>query len=63
MLNGLRRQMGDRAFFAMARAWVHENLGQSRTRADFTRYVNRYAGRNMSAYLATWLDSTTEPAS
>lgn len=62
MLHGLRRQMGDKAFFAMARAWVHDNLGTSRTRADFTSYVTKYAGRDMSAYLAGWLDSNRQPA-
>lgn len=62
MLHGLRGQMGDRAFFAMARAWVHDNLGRSKSRADFTAYVRRYAGRDLSAYLAGWLDSTRQPA-
>ncbi|MGB9378055.1 MAG: M1 family metallopeptidase [Mycobacteriales bacterium] len=62
MLNGLREQMGDTAFLAMARAWVHDNLGTSRTRADFTGYVQRFAGRDMSAYISDWLDSTHQPA-
>ncbi|MEP6696189.1 MAG: M1 family metallopeptidase [Pseudonocardiales bacterium] len=62
MLNGLRRQMGDTAFFAMARAWVHDNLGQSRTRADFTHLVRTYAHRDLSANIDQWLDSPTMPA-
>ncbi len=63
MLHGLREQMGDAKFFAMANAWVHDNLGKSRTRADFTSYVRKYAGRDLSRYMAGWLDSATQPAS
>lgn len=62
MLDGLRRQMGDPAFFAMARAWVRDNVGRSRTRADFTAHVGRYAHRDLSAYIDGWLDSATVPA-
>ncbi|MDP9239047.1 MAG: M1 family peptidase, partial [Actinomycetota bacterium] len=63
MINGLRRQLGDAAFFAMARAWVHDNFGQARTRADFTNHVRKYAHRDLSAYIDHWLDSPTVPAS
>jgi len=62
MLHGLRGQMGDKAFFAMAQAWVHDNIGTSRTRADFTAYVRKYAGRDLSGYMAGWLDSKSQPA-
>lgn len=62
LIHGLRGQMGDQAFFAMARAWVHDNLGTSRSRADFTSHVRRYAGRDLSSYIASWLDSADQPS-
>lgn len=62
MMHGLRGLMGDKAFFAMAKAWVADNVGQSRSRADFTAHVAKFAGRDLSAYMAGWLDSPTQPA-
>ena len=61
VVHALRREIGDDAFFALLQRWVAENDGMSRTTEDFTALASEVAGRDLSAFFATWLDAPTLP--
>jgi aminopeptidase N len=62
MLHEIRRQVGDRMFFAMARDWVQTNRDTTQDRASFTAFVNKQTGRDLTPLINAWLDSPTTPA-
>ena len=41
--------------------WVADNDGTSRTTEDFIALATEVAGRDLSAFFATWLESPTLP--
>ncbi|AKU19119.1 peptidase M1 [Luteipulveratus mongoliensis] len=61
MLHQIRKTVGDTAFFTMARGWSQEHRNGSADRATFIAYVNKSTGRDLTALINTWLDSTTQP--
>ena len=62
MLHEIRRQIGDREFFAMARDWVQTNRDTNQDRASFTAFVNKHTGRDLTPLINAWLDSPTTPS-
>jgi aminopeptidase N len=62
VLQALRGEIGDDAFFTLLRRWVAENTGTSRTTADFVALADDVAGRDMTAFFADWLYADSLPA-
>jgi aminopeptidase N len=62
MLHEIRKEIGDKKFFAMMRAWAREHRNVEVDRAHFTSWLNRYTGRNLTRLVNRWLDSPTTPA-
>ncbi|MGC4892890.1 M1 family metallopeptidase [Micromonospora sp. DT31] len=61
MLHEIHKQLGDKAFFALARAWVQEQRNTQQDRASFIAFVNKQTGRDFTKLIDTWLDSKTTP--
>lgn len=61
MLHEIHRQLGDKAFFALARAWVQDQRNTQQNRASFIAFVNKQTGRDFTKLINTWLDSKTTP--
>src|SRR5262245_31130565 len=62
MLHEIRRQVGDREFFALAKDWVQTNPDTTQDRASFIAFVNKHTGRDFTSLINAWLDSPTTPA-
>jgi aminopeptidase N len=62
MLHQIRKQVGDKKFFAMLRGWVRKNRGTNQDRAAFTAWVRQSTGKDLTALINRWLDSKTTPA-
>jgi aminopeptidase N len=62
MLHEIRKQIGDKKFFAMMRDWARQHRNVEANRALFTSWLNRYTGRNLTPLVDRWLDSPTTPA-
>jgi aminopeptidase N len=63
MLDEIRKQIGDRKFFALLRAWVQQHRNVEADRALFVSWLKRYTGRNLTPLVNRWLDSPTTPSS
>jgi aminopeptidase N len=63
MLDEIRKQIGDRKFFALLRAWVQQHRNVEADRAMFVSWLKRYTGRNLAPMVNRWLDSPTTPSS
>ena len=61
VVHALRQEIGDEAFFRLLQRWVAENDGASRVTEDFTALAADVAGRDLSAFFATWLYARTLP--
>jgi aminopeptidase N len=61
MLRQLHNTLGDKKFFALARAWAQDHRNSQQTRASFTAFVNEQTGRDFTALIDAWLDSRTTP--
>ncbi|WP_203977373.1 M1 family metallopeptidase [Planotetraspora silvatica] len=61
MLRQLHNTLGDKKFFALARAWAQDHRNTQQTRASFTAFVNEQTGRDFTAFIDAWLDSRTTP--
>jgi aminopeptidase N len=62
MLHEIRKEIGDRKFFAMMRAWAQQHRNVEADRKLFTSWLDRYTGRNLTPLVNRWLDSPTTPA-
>jgi aminopeptidase N len=62
MLHEIRKETGDKKFFAMLRDWARQHRNIEANRALFTSWLNRYTGRNLTPLVNRWLDSPTTPA-
>ena len=51
----IRREIGDRAFFAALREVSRERLYRSAAWSDFARAFSRSSGRDMSSFMKQWL--------
>ena len=61
VVEALRREMGDEAFFTLLRTWLADNAGTSVTTEDFTALASEVAGRDLDAFFATWLSAEDLP--
>ncbi|MCU1399818.1 MAG: peptidase family protein, partial [Acidimicrobiales bacterium] len=61
VLQALRDEVGDDAFFSILRSWVQNNLGQSRTSADFIALSSKVAGKDLTSFFDDWLYATDLP--
>ncbi len=56
MLDKLRRQVGNKMFYSLVKAWPQSHLDKSSDRDAYIRWVNRRTGKNLSAFFRTELD-------
>ncbi|MFC4144636.1 M1 family metallopeptidase [Micromonospora mangrovi] len=63
MLREIHNLIGDKAFFALATAWVQERRNTQQDRAAFIAFVNKQTGRDLTKLINTGLDSKTTPKS
>jgi aminopeptidase N len=61
MLHQIRKQIGDDAFFALAKAWVAQGKNTAADRQAFIAFVNKQTGKDFAPLINTWLDSPTTP--
>jgi aminopeptidase N len=61
MLDEIRKRIGERTFHAMMRAWPARHRFTSQDRGSFTRWVDRFTGRDLKPLIDRWLDSRTTP--
>jgi aminopeptidase N len=61
MLHEIRKEIGDKKFFAMMRDWAKQHRNAEVDRRQFTSWLNRYTGRNLTRLVNRWLDSPTTP--
>ena len=62
MLLELQQQLGDRAFVSLLRDWIQQHRGTNQDRASFIAYANQHTGKDLTAFITTWLDSPTTPS-
>lgn len=62
LLHQIHEEVGDDAFFALARDWVQTQRNQQVDRSEFVAFVNRHTGRDFTELIDLWLDSPTTPA-
>jgi aminopeptidase N len=62
MLKQLNDALGDKKFFALAKAWVQTQKNTQQDRASFIAFVNKQTGKDFTKLITTWLDSKTTPA-
>ncbi|NUR27232.1 MAG: M1 family peptidase, partial [Catenulispora sp.] len=62
MLNAIHRQIGDKAFFSLAKDWAQQHRDGTTDRAAFIAFVNQHTGKDFTKLITTWLDSPTTPA-
>ncbi|MFY1691424.1 M1 family metallopeptidase [Plantactinospora sp. WMMB782] len=61
-LHALRTKIGDRAFFALLRAWYAANRNDTVTTADLVRLAERVSRRQLDGFFQTWLYTPGKPA-
>jgi aminopeptidase N len=62
VLQALRAEIGDDAFFHVLTRWAHDNEGTSRTSDDFIALASDVAGRDLTGFFDTWLYSADLPS-
>ena len=55
MWHELRQRIGDRAFFAMMRAWPEERTNGSAGRDDYLPWLEEQTGEELTAFFDAWL--------
>lgn len=61
VLAGLRREVGDEAFFRILRTWVEENHDGNGSTSGFMAHAAAVAGRDLSAFFEAWLLGPVTP--
>ena len=61
LLNEIRKQVGDRRFDQLAKAWPAQHENENVDRAEFTRWVNDFTGQDLTSLIDRWLDSPRTP--
>ena len=61
-LHALRREIGDRAFFGLLRAWTRAHRGGNVTTGDFIALAERRSRRDLGAFFDAWLFTPAKPA-
>jgi aminopeptidase N len=62
-LHALRVKIGDRAFFALLRAWVTGHRYGNASTADFIHLAERISHRNLDHFFTVWLHTPGKPTS
>ncbi|MCU1392230.1 MAG: peptidase family protein [Ilumatobacteraceae bacterium] len=62
VLQALRDEVGDTAFFQILKTWVQSNLGTSRSSKEFVALSSKIAGRDLTSFFDTWLYAPRVPA-
>jgi aminopeptidase N len=61
-LHVLRREVGSRTFFRIARAWVHRYSGSDASTGDLLRLAERVSGEQLDGLFHDWVWSRGRPA-
>ncbi|MFL6062843.1 MAG: M1 family aminopeptidase [Marmoricola sp.] len=61
-LQALRTKIGDRAFFRLLRAWVHQRAGRTVTTPEFIALAEHVSGRSLHRFFQVWLYTAKKPA-
>ena len=62
MWHELRRQIGDRAFWAMVRKWPPVNARGNASREDYLAWIEKETGEELTSFFDAWLlDEKTPP--
>lgn len=62
-LHALRAEVGDEAFFALAKAWVAGFGGGAASTDDFIALSESVSGRQLDDFFEVWLETPTKPVS
>ncbi|USQ81437.1 M1 family metallopeptidase [Ornithinimicrobium faecis] len=60
-LHALRVEVGDDAFFELAKTWVEQYGGGSATTADFSALAEEVSGQDLDAFFQMWLYDAEKP--
>ncbi len=60
-LHALRKRVGDKAFFAVLRAWTAEHRHSTATTPQFVALAERVSGQRLTALFQAWLYAETKP--
>src|SRR3569833_2300538 len=60
-LNQLRRAIGDKAFFALVKAWPAQHRFGNDTTAEFTSFAQRYTHKDLRPLFQAWLYTAGKP--
>ncbi|MFJ6798245.1 M1 family metallopeptidase [Streptomyces sp. NPDC091268] len=61
VLQKVRQEVGDEAFFALLRGWAAEHRHGNAATADFTAYAERATGRDLGRIWDVWLHGAGRP--
>jgi aminopeptidase N len=61
MLDRLQTMLGAKTFARVLRDWPQQEKYGNADRADWIRYLNRIANRNLTAFVTTWLTAKKSP--
>jgi aminopeptidase N len=61
VLHGLRREIGDEAFFRILKGWVETNKNANASTAAFVAYASKGAGRELAPFFDAWLFAEVTP--
>jgi aminopeptidase N len=61
VLHGLRREIGDEAFFSILKGWVETNKNANASTAAFVAYASKGAGRELAPFFDAWLFAEVTP--
>jgi aminopeptidase N len=61
-LHVLRREVGSKTFFRIARAWVHRYSGSDASTGDLLRLAERVSGEQLEGLFHDWVWSRGRPA-
>ncbi|WP_137846267.1 M1 family metallopeptidase [Microbacterium sp. 2FI] len=62
LLHALRLEIGDEAFFDLAKTWVQEYGGGTATTADFAALSEEISGHDLEAFFTAWAYTPGKPA-
>ena len=60
-MHALRVEIGDEAFFELAKAWVEQFGGGTATTADFTALAEEISGQDLEPFFQAWLHDAQKP--
>src|SRR5262245_10521243 len=61
VLYGLRREVGDEAFFRILKGWTETNRNGNGSTAAFVAYASKCAGRELAPFFDAWLFAEVAP--